>query len=275
MTRRTLRNGRRCTRAATRLFASAGLVTLLGTARADPQRPYPPLLDTEARHAPPTVRQQHWALATNALLTESNRGRHDVLGGNKRTPAQIAEWREVLRRSWRIENRDDLLRTLEWLRAGGHRREFDETAALLARLTPNQIDQLREHLADNPQALNRIEIVFRHRGELGDKSIAAWDFARYIYICGFAWIAGYIEEDEAWRLIMPVARMLQRTFDSWEDLGRNHLIGREFWSLSATQRRGHEFRQSFRTLLDDARSPWRTLPWDLDLAPPEEAAPPD
>ena len=76
---------------------------------------------------------------------------------------------------------------------------------------------------------------------------------------------GYLTEDEAWDLIMPGARKLQTTFDSWKDLGENYLIGREFWSQAETERNGLLYRQVYQRLLDDPASPWNQCAWDLNL----------
>ncbi|WP_435237274.1 DUF1266 domain-containing protein [Psychromonas sp. PT13] len=72
-------------------------------------------------------------------------------------------------------------------------------------------------------------------------------------------------EDEAWTLIMPVAQSLQYTFDSWEDLGLNHVIGGQFWSLEQSKARGGVTEKAYQYLLTDAASPWLTIPWILDL----------
>ena len=76
---------------------------------------------------------------------------------------------------------------------------------------------------------------------------------------------GYLTEDEAWDRIMPAARRLQRTFDSWKDLGENYLIGREFWSQEETERNGPLYREVYQHLLDDSASPWNRCAWNLDL----------
>jgi hypothetical protein len=71
---------------------------------------------------------------------------------------------------------------------------------------------------------------------------------------------------------MPAARLLQQTFDSWNALGRNYMIGREFWSLEETRRAGESMGKAFHRLRTRPDSPWRTIPWDLDLTPKKARA---
>jgi hypothetical protein len=72
-------------------------------------------------------------------------------------------------------------------------------------------------------------------------------------------------ETNAWRQIMPAAQQLQQTFDSWQDLQTNYLIGREFWSLEQTKKTGAPFQAAFEKLSEDPSSPWNAIPWNTPL----------
>ena len=233
--------------------------------------PYPPLLAKTQPYVSPTAEQKAWALATCALLTESNRGRHDLLGGSERTPAEVQSWQEGLAKWWDTHNRQELLDTLAWIEEGGHRQEFDDMARDLTNAPPATIAMIRSKVRIDASISNRVEIVLKYGTEFGPKSIVAWDFDRYVALCGWGYIAGYLTEDEAWERIMPAARLVQSTFGSWAELGKNHVTGREFWSLRQTQKNGDATRQNYQKLLTDPASPWVRIPWSLDLAPPKAA----
>jgi Protein of unknown function (DUF1266) len=55
---------------------------------------------------------------------------------------------------------------------------------------------------------------------------------------------------------MPAALRLQQTFDSWQDLQSDFLIGREYWSLQQTQLSGARFSAIYERFLKDPVSPW-------------------
>jgi hypothetical protein len=249
------------------------MIAILAFSCADIDRSYPPKLPKGEAYAPPTQEQKLWALATCAILTESNRRRHDLLGGCERTPEDIKAWQDSLAQWWGVHNRAELLDTLQWVERGGHRREFDELARELTAATPAQLANIRADVRDDPSLSNKVEIALKYGSEFGHKSIAAWDYARYVSLCGWGYIAGYLSEEEAWRRIMPTARLLQKTFDSWEDLGKNHVVGREFWSWKQTQDRGNVTRQCYAKLLTDPSSPWVRLKWDMELSAPKATAP--
>lgn len=239
--------------------------TMVGWANGE--KPYPPTLQPAASMVPPTQEQKLWALGTCAILTEGNQANHELLGGSERTQPVIEAWKESLVKWWGVHNAEELLETLTWIEHGGHRIEFDGLARELSSLAPEQLASIRTEISSNPSISNKVEIVLQYKDEFGSKSIAAWDYDRYVALCGWGYLAGYLSEADAWQRIMPAARLLQKTFDSWKDLGNNHVVGREFWSWNQTQRSGASTRQAYAKLLSDPSSPWVRHAWDTDLSP--------
>jgi hypothetical protein len=78
------------------------------------------------------------------------------------------------------------------------------------------------------------------------------------------WGSGFITEEEAFKLIMPVARQMQKSFSSWKEMSENFSDGRVIWKGS----REETFEACLNLLRNpnDANSPWNQLPLDLDLS---------
>jgi hypothetical protein len=211
----------------------------------------------------PTEEQQRWALATTGVLTESNQERHDILGGEERSQDGATKQRQLLSEWWGIDSREDLMFVLEWIEQVGHRKRFAEMGQYLRTLNEDEYNtMLRELAAEDSSSW---EAVVNYWFSLGRKSLVGWDFCRYIHLCRKGYYLGYLSEHEAWNLIMPKARLLQETFDSWKDLGENYLVGRAFWSLDRTRTSGWYFYEAYKKLLEDPSSPWNTIPWELEL----------
>jgi hypothetical protein len=209
--------------------------------------------------------QQAWALAATALIFAFNGNRLDTLTGVAATPDAIESERKQLAEGWNINSQADLLRTLLWLQLEGHRTSFTALGLRIATLGDEQLAAIRVRLGDNVEAVNQLDVVRAHFEELGSKSILAWDLVRYISLCRWGVLVGYISEGEAWARIMPAAQQLQQTFDSWQDLQKNYLIGREFWSLKETKRCGPKFQAILKRLSEDPSSPWNRIPWNTPL----------
>lgn len=217
----------------------------------------------------PVPAQKNWALAASAILTERNGQRHDLLGGSERTEANVKAWKQIMSDWWGINSRADLFTVLKWLDEGGHRQDFEQLAEFSRSLSPAQHKDLRRRLqsGDDDKALYQLAMVDKYADRLGKKSLLGWDYARYIALCRWGYLVGYLSEEEAWERILPAARTLQGAFDSWKDLGENYLIGREFWSTQQSQKDGHLHRAAFQKLLADPGSPWNRYAWELTLDP--------
>lgn len=212
-----------------------------------------------------TPEQKAWALATAAVLTERNRRRHDILGELEPTEQNIEIQKQSLIEWWGVQSRDDLLNTLKWIEEGGHRQDFEKLGGVISPLDDEQYLALLVKTRQNEEALHQIVIVRKYYQYLGAKGLLGWDYSRYVSLCRWGYLVGYLTEEEAWSGIMPVARKLQRTFDSWKDLGENYLIGREFWSSNQSRRNGQLYRDTYQKLLYEPQSPWNHLSWNTPL----------
>ena len=232
------------------------------------RKAYPPLIGSRyPEDAHPSEKQKQWALATCAVLTERNGDCHDLLGGQ----TNISDIAEMLPRDWGIRSREDLLSALLSLERGGHRRGYDEWVSHMERLSREEKGQAkRQAISAGWAQSNRWSVVWETRNKFKGAGLAGWDYSRYVALCGWGHLLGYLSEDEAWSRIMPVARLLQKTFSSWYELADNYAEGRRFWSLRATLKGGEKIRDAINTLLWSSESPWIRLKWDTSLLPEQQ-----
>ena len=207
-----------------------------------------------------------WALGCAAVLNERNHCRHDTLLPCDKSENNIKAWKKSLDRWWGDKNREDLLESLRWIEEGGHRKRFDDWGKYIQSLSEEQYQRLVEEKSGNMEKLCEILTAKEYYEKLGEKSLLGWDYSRYICLCRWGYLVGYISEEEAWERIMPVAEMLQKKFDSWEDLGQNYLIGRRFWSYQYVKEDGDEYEDAVQRLIDMRSSPWNRYKWNMDLA---------
>jgi hypothetical protein len=206
-----------------------------------------------------------WALATTAITFEFNGGRHDSLAGAAFTKESLEDGQTLLSDWWGVHSRDDLLQTLAWLQFEGHRSEFDELGRGVDAMSKAQFLRAKIALKADREELHRLEMARRYHHAFGARSILAWDLVRYVSICRWGYLAGYLSDQEAWDHIMSAALRLQQTFRSWKELENNFLTGREFWSLSQTKKTGDKFRAIADRFIHESNSPWNQNPWNLRL----------
>jgi hypothetical protein len=212
-----------------------------------------------------TESQKAWALAASAVLTERNGQRHDLLGEAEPTDAIIIDTKKLMYDAWGIANRQDLFNVLRWIDEKGHRIEFEKAGSSISSFSPRQYEEFLAKTKENPEAHNQVLIINKYYKSLGQKGLLGWDYSRMISLCRWGYLVGYLTESEAWVMIMEAARELQQKFGSWRELGENYLIGRQYWSYSATKENGKLYLNAFNKLLSDSNSCWNRIPWNTDL----------
>lgn len=245
-------------RSAWAFFLSVGLLLITASKCEDSIRPR-----VSNKSWSPEARA--WAIGCAGVLNERNLARHDTLSPYEVNKKNIKECKELLDRWWGVTSRADLFDSLKGIEEGGHRKRFDDWGKYIQSSSEEQYKKLVEAKNNDKEKLCEILTAKEYYEKLGEKSLLGWDYTRYICLCRWGYVTGYITEEEAWQKIMPVAEMLQKKFDSWEDLGQNYLIGRRFWSHKYTVEEGKYYDEALQRLLDMRSSPWNKYPWNMDF----------
>lgn len=95
----------------------------------------------------------------------------------------------------------------------------------------------------------------------------AWELLRYMLLARLGAAAGMIDPDISWARVRPVARRLQRAYDSWGEMGRAYVRARRRWRQLAPD--GTEDDEMMIWVTDNLRmleaGTWAELPFALDL----------
>lgn len=189
------------------------------------------LADKYADVAKPISPAQRWALACAALTVQVNGDSHLLLGSR---PLSHREYGREFMRMWGVENREQTLELLDWLRDEGYR------GKLLA------------------QHRNLQRAAGAHT------ALLAWDYCALVNVASLAYLAGCLNEEEAWHRIMPAARALQANYDSWREMGEDFLLAGRLSKRDLQVEYQYVF--DLLTNEDDLNSPWNKNPWSLDLS---------
>lgn len=148
--------------------------------------------------------------------------------------AATAEW-------WGINDTEEALDILHWLRQEGHRKEFREKLK-------TDFSHWQQLFANNPFLKTR-----------SVSSVAAWDYARSVNVARWCYDYGYLSWAQAWEFIDAATRLAVRDYDSWESFATGFVAGRIMWNPESD---GHDdIAEISRYLLESKYSPWRDIPW--------------
>ncbi|OXU13969.1 DUF1266 domain-containing protein [Sedimentisphaera salicampi] len=217
---------------------------------------------------------QRWGLMAGAVLAYHN---HFFLDSFETSCVDnkwsMAEDKALLESSWGITCREDYLSTMRSLFSAGHRAGFKRVSNYAGKINEKYFDDIFAGSVDKPGEAYPLYIAKEFGPQLKDKSITGWDFTRVIYLSRNCSKLGYISEQLAWEYIYEASVILQRTFDSWDELFDNYIIGRNFWSFSSSLERNARFNNEIRRLKKVKDSSAFNLDWNLKLSKEKMFAP--
>ena len=149
-----------------------------------------------------------------------------------------------------------------WLKMEGHRKGYEKLVDLVNKATDAEYQNALKYYQNNEDAIRQLKFAKEFSPQLREKSLIGWDYIRIVNVAGTCYAAGYLSEEEAWEEIMAAAKMLQKTFSSWEDLGNNYVLGSYYWGSSKTY---SDRLQAYKWLLTSSESPWKKYKWNLSL----------
>lgn len=211
--------------------------------------------------------QLHYGYSVAAILATYNNEELDILGGDPRCKKYCKMHRESLKEWWGITSRQDLFGMVEKLKRGLHNNIFVDVKDRIEYLSDKEYMEELDKFP-KPSQKRDLQIVRKYGKDLGQKGILGWDLSRIITITGGAYLAGFLEYEEANEIIMDVARRVQNTFSSWEEIWQNYLIGYEFWSGDYPEDKESALSERWKiydNLINDSTSPCDTLNWKLNL----------
>jgi hypothetical protein len=184
---------------------------------------------------------KEWMLGCGAILAKVNKIDPYSIGMNPRTSANVNYSRRMLSGSWNCEDREDVISAIENMTDGGHAELFEYDAELANSFSDAEFKALLEMSNEVDRFMWRY--VKGLSEKWGDRGIRAWDWFRMFHLAGWGYLAGYLELEEAYILVEPVAQRLRDTFTSWDEATENYMDGYAYWSRTDITEENTSYRQ--------------------------------
>jgi len=172
-------------------------------------------------------------------------------------------------------NPEDGLATevLDWALTEGHRKYFDAMKQDFANLQPQawmpkaqesfegeELEKCIEFMNNLEECVSILieEGYINSRQELGNISIAAWDFGRLVNITRGCFDSSYVSEENAWKYINNAYEESKSIYNGWKDFAQGYVIGRAMWGGESISLDG--IMTISKSLLEDDESPWKLFP---------------
>ena len=171
----------------------------------------------------------------------------------------------TLREWWNVTDRKSTLDIVRWLLEEGHHAEADRILA-----------EIRERGLENIPAKERCskggkmedvcliaEEMQRNNwcpaGKMPQSAIA-WDLVRVVNLGRWAYLCGYISENEMWQTMQVAADTALEHFSSWEEYGWSFILGRGVWQGDPADSETAD--EIIKLLLENGESPWKQSSWE-------------
>lgn len=209
---------------------------------------------------------QRYGLALSGILASQNGCRHDTLAPNEPSEENKANVAHVLERDWEIRSGQDLEACLASLmKGGGHNEGFMEMHRMLEAMDMASRKRFIECNRQDPERYAQWAIVDRSLFRLRGKGIAAWDCGRYVMLCRWGAMTGLMPDQQAWELILKMARTIQPRYSDWYEYGISYVTGRCFWLCTLSADQTNILMQHVKQLLSGRNATW-AVDWQTDLS---------
>ena len=176
-------------------------------------------------------------------------------------PAEDVESiRRTIESWWNVTDRESTLEIVKWLLEEGHHADADEALAELRERGVENISQ--EERDDEESKMGDVCLIAESMDENGwcpggqmPGSVIAWDLVRVVNLGRWAYLCGYVNEDEMWQIMQVAADTALEHFSSWEEYGASFVMGRGVWHGDPDD--SETAYEIVSLLLEDDESPWK------------------
>ena len=220
------------------------------------------------------TQKQRWAIALTGIMSEINRSSHTTLNSSALNNRNRNIWLEVLRRDWGINNKNELLETLNLMENEGHSSSLrlvkqiltEEVVSMTVREEDILVSTKENKYELTPRRYNYLYFTYSNWDKFRNRTILAWDLGRNIALCRWGYDTGFFTEEEAWEKIFYYAKLIQQLYNSWEEYGYDYYMGRVFWAsgFGEAERYDTQTYPIYQRLID-RNGLWHNLEWNIDL----------
>lgn len=168
--------------------------------------------------------------------------------------------RNTIENWWNVTDRESTLDIVRWLLEEGHHVEADKALQELHKRGLENITQ--EELDDEESKMGDVCLIMESMIEnswcsknLIPKSVIAWDLVRVVNLGRWAFLCGYLSEDEMWQVMQSAADTAVHHFSSWKEYGQSFIMGRGVWHGEPDD--SETTYEIVSLLLEDDESPWK------------------
>ena len=211
---------------------------------------------------------RHFAVLLSGIISTVNDHALDALEVEEHIPVMDQQIANLVRNSWGITGREDLLDTLCYLMRDGYRARYERYAA--AESYEELFDEDTDE--DDQEGLRRgWAFVQQFKRKYPADFLLGWDIGRAAMITRWGYFLGWITRAEAWELLSDLAQTAAGGLSGWREFARSYVFGGAFWKELCASYDASSYLQTLTeaaaALLGHSQTEnggeWKKCPWPL------------
>ena len=206
---------------------------------------------------------ERFCIALSGIISTVNDHKLDELDVEERVPLFVQQITSLIRNSWGISGREDLIETLLYLSRAGYRARF---AAYAEAASPEELfgnDMAQE---DREGIVRGHAFVQHFKDKYGADFLLGWDIGRAAMITRWGYFVGWLTQAEAEQLLSDMGQVAASGLSGWREFARSYLFGGAFWKEVCAAYDGKSYLDTLtdavRKLLSDGpEGAWTHTPW--------------
>ena len=206
---------------------------------------------------------ERFCIALSGIISTVNDHKLDELDVEERVPLFVQQITSLIRNSWGISGREDLIETLLYLSRAGYRARF---AAYAEAASPEELfgnDMAQE---DREGIVRGHAFVQHFKDKYGADFLLGWDIGRAAMITRWGYFVGWLTQAEAEQLLSDMGQVAANGLSGWREFARSYLFGGAFWKEVCAAYDGRSYLDTLtdavRKLLSDGpEGAWTHTPW--------------
>lgn len=171
---------------------------------------------------------QWFGVLLSGIVSTLNDHRLDGMDVEDHIPVMEQQITSLLRRSWGIDGRGELLETLRYLTREGYAvryQLFADTAS------PEELLCGEEDEDERQGTIRTWNFVQRYKGRYSPAFLAGWDLGRAAMLTRWGCFVGWLTESEAAGFLWDIGQKAAEDLGGWREFAQSYLFGGLMWKL--------------------------------------------
>ena len=173
-------------------------------------------------------RWQRFGVLLSGLISTLNGHRLDGIEVEQHLPVLEQQVASLVRRSWGIGGRGELLEMIRYLSQEGYQLRYQMYAQAQ---DPDELMEDEDDAEERENIARTWRFVQRYRQQYGPAFLTGWDVGRAAMLARWGCYLGWITESEATGILHHLSQRAQEELCSWRQFARSYLFGGLMWKL--------------------------------------------